>query len=485
MLVISIKNRTDLNEFRAHARKLWAENISPEDVTWQTETGNELVFEQADVNKLFEPSNNKSLVVPQRFLSLAGNVVCHSSKDSYALLYRLVYRLQKQKYLLDIKTDIDTAKAFAMERSVRRDCHRMQAFLRFRETGQNDEGVRQFTAWFEPEHFIIEKNSPFFCRRFRDMDWHILSPKGQAHFVQGKLDCSLLPGVKPDLSDNTEQLWQTYYASTFNPARIKVQTMENHMPKKYWHNMPEATLIPDLIKNAHQRTRAMALEPFRTAPKFHERLQVMNSTGNNDDETTISTLDAFKNALEGCKACPLYRGATQTVCGEGNMNADLMIVGEQPGDHEDLSGKPFVGPAGQFLKKYLVQSGINRRNVYMTNAVKHFKYELRGKRRMHKTANINEIEHCRWWLKKEIQLIQPKLILTLGLTAFFSVTGQRVKMHEIRGQTTHFGDLPPILATFHPSYFLRQQNQGQKNLDLAAFEKDLCLVQMQIAALQK
>ncbi len=174
-------------------------------------------------------------------------------------------------------------------------------------------------------------------------------------------------------------------------------------------------------------------------------------------------LQGLRADSKGCRACPLWEHATQTVFGEGNAHARVMVVGEQPGDVEDRQGHPFVGPAGRILDEGLRQAGIDRRATYVTNAVKHFKWEPRGKRRLHKTPAQREIEACRQWLEGEIAAIQPALIVALGATAAKALLGAGFRITQSRGTVQRREGLPDVIATFHPSYLLRLKGRpGEK-----------------------
>jgi DNA polymerase len=185
------------------------------------------------------------------------------------------------------------------------------------------------------------------------------------------------------------------------------------------------------------------------------------------------TLEGLRRRARRCTDCPLFANATQTVFGEGPAHATLMLVGEQPGDAEDLAGHPFVGPAGRILDQALAEAGIDRTRVYVTNAVKHFKWEARGKRRMHKTPAQREVEACLQWLEGEIAAVQPGLIVCLGATAGKALMGARFRITESRGQVLRPEGLPPILATFHPSYLLRLKGRTGEEEARRAFVEDL------------
>jgi DNA polymerase len=184
-------------------------------------------------------------------------------------------------------------------------------------------------------------------------------------------------------------------------------------------------------------------------------------------------LELLRTEARGCRDCPLWANATQTVFGEGNARARLMIVGEQPGDAEDREGHPFVGPAGRILDQGLEAAGIDRRQVYVTNAVKHFKWEPRGKRRLHKTPAQREIEACHQWLEAELATVRPKLILALGATAAKALLGPRFRITQSRGELQRREGLPDVIATFHPSWILRTRSRPEGPEIEAAFVADL------------
>jgi uracil-DNA glycosylase family protein len=186
--------------------------------------------------------------------------------------------------------------------------------------------------------------------------------------------------------------------------------------------------------------------------------------------TSLSTL---AKAAAHCTACPLYKNATQTVFGEGPKNATLMLVGEQPGDQEDLAGKPFVGPAGQILNRALKDAGINKDEVYVTNAVKHFKWEPRGKRRIHQKPNSRDIAACRPWLEAELRIIQPALLICLGATAAQTIFGPSFRVTRQRGEILQSEIAPRVLATVHPSSLLRQPDEASRKREYSHFVADL------------
>jgi DNA polymerase len=184
------------------------------------------------------------------------------------------------------------------------------------------------------------------------------------------------------------------------------------------------------------------------------------------------TLTKLRSAAAGCRACDLYRDATQTVFGEGPRSAEIMFVGEQPGDQEDLAGEPFVGPAGKLLDKALVEAGIDRSTVYVTNAVKHFKFVRNGKRRIHQKPNAMELAACRPWLDAEIAVVKPRVIVALGATAAQQLLGRSFRVTQRRGEMI---DAPPltVMATVHPSSILRAPDEETRYAEREAFVRDL------------
>jgi DNA polymerase len=185
------------------------------------------------------------------------------------------------------------------------------------------------------------------------------------------------------------------------------------------------------------------------------------------------SLDRLRREAASCRACPLWENATQTVFGEGPSDAEIMLVGEQPGDREDLAGRPFVGPAGLLLNRALADAGVDRARVYVTNAVKHFKFEPRGKRRLHKRPNASEIKICRQWLFDEIEAIGPRLIVALGATAAQSLSGRAIPVQTNRGTILNVANGLRVFVTIHPSALLRLQDEEEKRSGYASFVKDL------------
>jgi uracil-DNA glycosylase len=198
-----------------------------------------------------------------------------------------------------------------------------------------------------------------------------------------------------------------------------------------------------------------------------------------DDADSIPEL---RKIAKTCRRCPLWRDATQTVFGEGPENAHVVFVGEQPGDQEDIAGKPFVGPAGKVFDDILDEAGIDRLKVYVTNAVKHFKFEPRGKRRIHSKPNAGEVQACRWWLDKELAIVTPDLAVALGATAAQSLLGKAVPVMKMRGEVIEREDGLKVFITIHPSFILRIREPDDKSAERARFAADMKAVKKLVAA---
>ena len=187
----------------------------------------------------------------------------------------------------------------------------------------------------------------------------------------------------------------------------------------------------------------------------------------------LKTVEQLQQSAESCRGCDLYKDATQTVFGEGEEHSRLMLIGEQPGDQEDIQGRPFVGPAGKLLQRALDEAGIDRRRVYVTNAVKHFRFTMRGKRRLHEKPNAGQIKACRPWLDAEIEVVAPKMLVLLGATAAQSVIGPGFLVSKQRGEVVQTSFGVPAVATVHPSSILRAADDNSREAAMTAFIADL------------
>jgi DNA polymerase len=400
----------------------------------------------------------------RRFLGLAAKASLHSDPARFALLYRVLWRLQRKPRLMEDRADPDVRRLEELDKSVRRDAHKMHAFVRFREM-QDDDGAAHYVAWFEPDHHIVRAEAAFFMRRFANMRWSILTPRGTIHW-DGETMREGPPARREDApgGDPVEDLWRSYYAAIFNPARLKVSAMLSEMPRKYWKNLPEAELIPALIAGAQSREAAMVAAGARAA------------------RAVPAAWDDLAAQLAACRDCAIADCGTRIVPGEGPHDAALMIVGEQPGDTEDREGRVFIGPAGQVLDEYLARAGIDRQAAYLTNAVKHFKFVWRGKHRLHQTPTPKEVDTCRWWLEAERALLRPRLVLALGASAARSLLGRTVSVNRERGRAILLEDGAELWITAHPSYLLRLDGAARAE-QAARFAADLAAVRERLTAI--
>lgn len=465
MYRVLLSGPDDFGGWRDAARRLALAKVRAEDVEWQIEG------EEASLLAHDPPPparDDGGFKVPRAFVDLAESAILHRNRERFALLYALLLQLRRDPRCMEDRADSLLQRVEGLAKAVRRDMHKMRAFLRFREL-EDAEGPR-FVAWFEPDHHIVRANAGFFVRRFASMHWSILTPEVSLHWDGVRL--SEGPGAtKADAPDGdpVEEMWKGYYAAIFNPARLKRRAMLSEMPRKYWRNLPEAALIPDLVAGAQAREAAMIAKSPKPA----------TSHGGNVGAAWV----ALRKEAMGCTRCPLYRDTTQTVFGEGPVDAPLMLIGEQPGDHEDLAGHPFVGPAGQLLDRALDEARIDRGSLYLTNAVKHFKHERRGKRRIHQTPETAEIKACHWWLEQELDLVRPRIIVALGATAARALLGKAVAIGRTRGAPIRLDGGAEAWVTVHPSFLLRMPDKARKAAERTRFVEELRAIGERVRAL--
>ncbi len=460
---VRLSEPDDFEAWRDRARALVQCGISPDRIEWSEPGASGSLFAQGEHDLPVPDATAPWVRASRPFIELARNAALHSDPERFAVLYRLLWRLQGDPRIMEDRADPDVRRIDDLARSVRRDIHKMRAFVRFRSL-EDGEGER-YVAWFEPEHHILRANAGFFVRRFAQMRWSILTPRGSLHW-NGEVLSEGPPAQRSDApaGDPAEELWRKYYASIFNPARLKVGAMLKEMPRKYWKNMPETALIPELVAGAQARESAMV------------------EAGTVDYGERPKSLAGIDEAIHACRRCPIGFLDNTAVMGEGPRKAELMIVGEQPGDQEDLAGRPFVGPAGKVLDAHLERAGIDRRQVYLTNAVKHFKYVPRGKRRLHQSPTAKEIDICRWWLEGERAIVKPQLLLALGSSAARGLLGRTVSISKVRGQPHALDDGSELWVTVHPSYLLRLRDEARDEQE-RLFQADLHAVAERLAEL--
>jgi len=467
---VTLNAPDDFEGWRDAARNLAEAGVPEWAVLWQVEGEAGDLF-GSEAPQAVAPS----FPVPRTFVELARDVVCHSDPERFALLYAMLLRLKSDRQALDNEADPLVRRLQDLAKAVRRDIHKMHAFVRFRELDG------RFVAFFEPEHHIVRRAASFFVNRFTNMRWSILTPEISIHLDGEKL--SEGPGAtRADApsGDPLEETWRTYYASIFNPARLKIGAMLKEMPKKYWRNMPETSLVQPLIAGARQREidmidASVIKEGLAHALEAERHIQ----PGGN----LRASWEALMKDARECTRCDLYKHATQTVFGEGPLDASIMFVGEQPGDQEDIAGRPFVGPAGSVFDAALEKAGIDRSTVYVTNAVKHFKFVQKGKKRIHNKPGAGEIEACRWWIAHERELIRPPVTVALGATAARSLIGKTVTISKVRGEPLALEDGSECWVTVHPSSLLRMPDPDARHEARALFERDLKLIKERAAEL--
>jgi uracil-DNA glycosylase len=454
---IAVAEGADEDGFRLAVRRLIAAAVPPGSVSWTP----------AAAPGLFgggPPDAAPPVPLPKAAAERIHLVLCHRDPERHALLYRLVWRLRHgEPGLLTNPADPLVHRIERLAKSVRRDLHKMHAFLRFRRVGGPED--EHFVAWFEPEHFILDATAGFFVERFRSLRWSILTPVGSLHWNGRELRRG--PAARradaPE-TDGFEAGWRGYYESTFNPARLNMRATRAEMPKKYWRNMPEAAAIPELIRTAPARVEAM-IEREAAMSQKRDPAKAVAAMARQQPQS-LEELNRIIAASE-----PLVPGAPRAVLGEGPVGAAVAFVGEQPGDQEDLAGRPFVGPAGQLLDRAVREVGIDRSQSYVTNAVKHFKFVLKGKKRIHSKPTMGEIKHYKWWLDRELDFVHPNLTVALGGTAAAALAGRSVAIIRERGPAT-FDDRPGYI-TVHPSYLLRIPDEAAKREAYEAFLEDL------------
>jgi probable DNA metabolism protein len=473
-------------QWRDAARDLLARQVPPHAVQWsETVHSNDLfgAVEQtplpygaaADAAPAQPAAGSTGATSAPRIsrdmLKMLETAACFRAPDRYVFLYKVVWRWQAGQQDVLSAADEDGARLHAMVKTVKREIHKMNAYLRFRERAPRkvadavadaatdadadaDADAPQFVAWFEPEHDVLPHVAEHFSRRMGHTTWMIGTPTGTVFWNGASLEAgpALMRGPE-DVADSGEAMWLTYYRSIYNPARLNVSVMNGHVASRYWKHMPEGALVPAMIADAssgarrHGQTATVGSRAGVTIPVTAERALPQREAA---------------SSLDQCRRCDLWRHATQAVAGVGPKTARIMLVGEQPGDQEDLAGTPFIGPAGQVLDDAFALAGLARESIYLTNAVKHFKWEPRGKRRLHKTPAQMEINACAYWLEEELAQVQPQVIVALGGTALKAILGNpKATLTDKLGKPfQHEGRW--IVVVYHPSYILRVPDEGTR-----------------------
>jgi DNA polymerase len=405
--------------------------------------------------------------LPRSLMDLLQAAACCRQPDRWAFLYRVVWRWARGDHAVQSAADADGARLHAMVMAVHREEHDMHDHIRFRERPA-ELGPPRFVAWFEPRHDVLPQVAQHFTSRMGKLSWMIATPEASVLWDGATLhNCGPLVDSAAGLVDHGEALWLAYYRSIFNPARVHAPLLYSHVPSRNWNGLPQGALVSQtsqLVSQAAPGARrsgpaqAAGRKPGATIPIAPDDAQAEGQQ---------------PSTLEECRRCDLWQHATQAVGGEGPKRAKIMLVGEQPGDQEDLAGEPFVGPAGKLLDRVCEAAGVERDKIYVTNAVKHFKWEPRGKRRMHKTPAQREIEACNYWLDKELAQVKPQVIVALGTTALKSLLGtSHVTLKDTIGRALrHEGRW--IVTVYHPSYVLRVPDDAAKKQAFAVMVEGL------------
>ncbi|MFM0666524.1 UdgX family uracil-DNA binding protein [Paraburkholderia sediminicola] len=458
--------------WRAASLGALGEDLAPETIEWRVKQEPEASQEQAlfDYGATSEQAKPRptAVHVSKELASLLQDAALYRESQRWAFLYKVLWRWQHGDRAVASPADADGARLHRMAKSVRRARHDMIAYVRFRkQTSASAVQTPEYIAWYEPEHDVLAWVAEHFAQRMGRSTWMITTPRGAAFWDGQQLHLeqrrTLPADHRSDTADEAEALWLAYYRSTFNPARLNEAALEQHMPVRFWKGLPEGHLIPAMISEAKSGARRVAQASGvgalggKTIPIEADMAQPVRDQ---------------PSSLDTCRRCDLWRNATQAVGSSGPSDARIMLIGEQPGDQEDLSGQPFVGPAGQLLTIAITRAGLSRDQVYLTNAVKHFKWEPRGKRRLHKTPGQREIEACSYWLERELHTVRPAVIVALGATALTALLRGKVSLRD------HL-DAPFRveggwgIATYHPSFALRQQNDADRDKVLAEISNAL------------
>jgi uracil-DNA glycosylase len=424
MRSIVLNSDTDWDGWRRATRSLVLAGAEPETLTWSVGSKTDPL-----------PDASGSFHVPRSLVSLASLAIQARDPERFGLLYSLVWRIHGGEKLLEDETDPDLSLVRRMALSVRADAHRMRTNMRFLPVPED--GATRSLGWFEPAHYVLPANARLLARRFPHLVFSIVTPDGAAHWDGSSLLFG--SGLRHAVDDEALQAWwETHRGILLEQATSDV-------------SVPEAESVDEVPRPPDRPSLGPVVLPARPDPDLRR---------------------AAKDA-RSCHRCPLFEPATQTVFGEGPPDASAMFVGEQPGDQEDTIGRPFVGPAGQMMDRAMEEAGIDRRTVYVTNAVKHFKFTPRGKRRIHQTPEVPEIQACRFWLDVERVHIRPRLLVLMGASAARAVLGRAVTISRERGRPIRMADGQTVFVTVHPSYLLRIPDAASKAREYEAFVRDL------------
>ncbi len=427
MPTCALAHETDWTGWRHAARAFVLAGIEPAALTWT-------IGEDGDT----VPDAEGTFTLSRTLVSLAAQAFQAREPERFGLLYALVWRAHHGNLVIGDEADLDLRLARRWALAVRADAHRMRTLLRFLPVKSRDQP--RFLGWYEPDHFVLEGNARLMARRDPAHDFTIVTPDATAH--RDRTGIRFGHGLKNPNDDDTLLAW--------------------------WDNHQET-----LLHDTHDGGGLPEAEELDEAPRPLDR-PPLGSVVLAASQTSATR--KLAREARGCERCELYGPATQTVFGEGPRDARVMFIGEQAGDQEDVIGRPFVGPAGQLLDEALEDAGIDRRRIAVTNAVKHFKFTLRGRRRIHQAPSVGEIDICRFWLDAERTALNPALLVLLGGSAGRAVLGRPVAVTRERGRPIHLADGGTAFLTVHPSYILRQPDAASRAREYAALVRDLVAV---------
>ena len=434
---VVLDRETDWDGWRKATRAMVLAGVEPEQVRWSVRT-------QAGDAADELPDGSGGFNVSRALLAMATLAFQARAQERFGLLYRLVWRGAKSGEKLE-RDDPDLRAARKLAFAVRADSHKMRTNLRFLPV-QTETGL-DYASWYAPAHFVLEANAQLLARRFPQHRFAILTPDGSALWDGSELRFG--PGLAQVADDaGLATWWRDHHATLWREARTGT-------------SIPEAKALDESPRPLDRPSVGPVVLPLRADPGLLEA----------------------RHEASNCQRCHLHEPATQTVFGEGPADASAMFIGEQPGDQEDVIGRPFVGPAGQLLDRALEEAGIDRRTVYVTNAVKHFKFTPRGKRRIHQPPDAGEIAACRFWLDVERVRLQPGLLVLMGGSAARAVLHRPVTITRERGRPIRMEDGQTAFVTVHPSYLLRIPDADGRAREYQAFVRDLEAVRKLIEAL--
>jgi DNA polymerase len=433
MHIIALSGETDWSGWRAATRALVLGGVAPDEVGWRVGgTGDAL------------PVATGGFGLSRALVDLAALAIQARDPDRFALLYRLVWRAHGGERVLELAADPDAAAARALALAARAEAHRMRTHLRFLPV-EEEAGTRHL-GWYAPAHYALEANAQLLAQRFPALRWSILTPELAAHWDGTAL--AFGHGVAPPEDDAAlAAIWRRDGAALLAEAR-------------------PGTAIPP----------AEALDEAPRPPDLAPIGPVVLTAA-----ADPALAEAAREAA-ACRRCPLWEPATQTVFGEGPAGARILFIGEQPGDQEDVIGRPFVGPAGQLLDRAMEEARIDRRTITITNAVKHFKFIRRGTRRIHERPEADEMKACGFWLDVERVRIAPRLVVLMGATAAKSVLGRTVTIGRERGRPFALSPTETGFITVHPSFLLRLPDEDARAREYRAFVEDLRMAAQLAAA---